>query len=201
MSPDQRREVVVRAALPLVAEYGAAVTTAQIARAAGIGEATIFRVFDDKDAVLEACVAATLDPAIVLEELNAIDLEQPLPDRLLAAADALHAYLDRMGAVLGALHASGSPNRRPPRDRAHPGRDVGRSTGRDTAQAATRQAITDLFEPDRDRLRLPLDVLTDAYLRLIFGRTTGPGEDVGRRDRRQLIDLLLHGGVRHPDRP
>jgi AcrR family transcriptional regulator len=62
MTPDQRRDAIVQAALPLIAELGAAVTTAKIARAAGIGEATIFRVFDDKDAVLQACVAAAMDP-------------------------------------------------------------------------------------------------------------------------------------------
>lgn len=49
MSPEQRREMIVRAALPLVVEYGTSVTTAQIARAAGIGEGTIFRAFGDKD--------------------------------------------------------------------------------------------------------------------------------------------------------
>ena len=57
MSPEQRRTMIVAAALPLVAEHGAAVTTSQIARAAGIGEATIFRVFADKDEVLDECMA------------------------------------------------------------------------------------------------------------------------------------------------
>jgi AcrR family transcriptional regulator len=199
MSPDQRREMVVHAALPLVAEYGGAVTTAQIARAAGIGEATIFRVFDDKEAVLAACVATALDPATVLQELNAIDLEQPLADRLLEAADALDAYHGRMGAVLGALHASGSPNRRPSRDQADEKRAVGRSTGRDDARAATRRAINDLFEPDRDRLRLDVDVLADAFLQVMFGPILGTREDAGRQDRSQLIDLLLHGAVRPQD--
>jgi len=199
MTPDQRRAMVVQAALPLLAEYGAAVTTAQVARAAGIGEETIFRVFADKDAVLQACVAAALDPTTVLDELNAIDLAQPLADRLIEAADALDAYFDRMGAVLGALHASGSPNRRP--SRADGPRPAGRSTGRDSAQAATRSAITALFEPDRDRLRLSLEVLTDAYLQLMFGRAAGSRERAGRRDRRQLVDLLLHGAVRQQDAP
>ncbi|MCW3844297.1 TetR/AcrR family transcriptional regulator, partial [Micromonospora yasonensis] len=52
MSPDQRRAMIVRAALPLLATYGAGLTTAQVARAAGIGEATVFRAFADKDALL-----------------------------------------------------------------------------------------------------------------------------------------------------
>src|SRR5690348_6310622 len=106
MSPEQRREMIVGAALPMVAEYGAAVTTAQIARAAGIGEATIFRVFEDKEALIAACVAAALDPEHALVQLRSIALDQPLPDRLLEAADALDAHLGRMGAVLGAVHAS-----------------------------------------------------------------------------------------------
>jgi AcrR family transcriptional regulator len=199
MSPELRREMVVQAALPLIAEHGAAVTTAQIARAAGIGEATIFRAFEDKDAVLEACVAAATNPAAVLEELDTSSLDQPLADRLLEAADALDAYLSRMGAVLGALRTSGSPHRRPARERADDGRPPARSVGRDSAQTATRQAITNLFKPDRDRLRLPLDVLADAYLRLVFGRTAGPGEQTGKHDRQQLIDLLLNGALRQQE--
>ncbi|MEV5460280.1 DUF6069 family protein [Streptomyces cellulosae] len=34
--------MIVQAAVPLITEYGSAVTTAKIARAAGIGEGTIF---------------------------------------------------------------------------------------------------------------------------------------------------------------
>src|SRR5689334_10573632 len=107
MNAEQRRAMIVAAALPLVAEAGAAVTTSQIARAAGIGEATIFRVFADKDEVLDACMAEATRTDHVLRELRSIPLDQPLPDRLAEAVDALRAYLHRMGAVAGALHSSG----------------------------------------------------------------------------------------------
>src|SRR5690349_12521793 len=62
MDADQRRAMIVAAALPLVVEYGASVTTAKIARAAGIGEGTIFRVFPDKETLLKACVAEAVRP-------------------------------------------------------------------------------------------------------------------------------------------
>ncbi|WP_243714648.1 TetR/AcrR family transcriptional regulator, partial [Actinomadura bangladeshensis] len=106
MSPQQRREMIVRTALPLVAEHGTAVTTGQIARAAGIGEATIFRVFADKDELLDACVAEALRPDHVLAEIEAIPLDQPLTARLTEASAAIEAYLARMGLVIGALHAT-----------------------------------------------------------------------------------------------
>lgn len=117
MSLERRRHMIVRAALPLVAEYGGAVTTSQIARAAGIGEATIFRAFTDKDGLLDACVVEALRPDHALDQLAEIPLDQPLAARLTEAADALQAHTARIGTVLGALHASGhrrSHDRRTP---------------------------------------------------------------------------------------
>jgi AcrR family transcriptional regulator len=38
MSPEQRREMIVRATIPLVIEHGSGVTTRRIAQAVGIGE-------------------------------------------------------------------------------------------------------------------------------------------------------------------
>ncbi|GAA5614696.1 TetR family transcriptional regulator [Streptomyces platensis] len=99
--------MIVAAALPLVADYGAAVTTSQIARAAGIGEGTIFRAFKDKDELLDACVTEAVGTDHVLRELASISLDEPLAARLAEAAEALHAHVERMGTVVGALHASG----------------------------------------------------------------------------------------------
>nr|WP_284286883.1 helix-turn-helix domain-containing protein [Angustibacter aerolatus] len=49
LSPDERRRHLVDATLPLLVQHGRAVSTRQIARAAGVAEGTIFRVFDSKD--------------------------------------------------------------------------------------------------------------------------------------------------------
>jgi AcrR family transcriptional regulator len=193
MTADQRRETIVRAALPLVAEQGAAVTTAQIARAAGIGEATVFRVFTDKNEVLQACIAAALDPTITLQELRSISLEQPLAARLIEAVDALNAYFGRMGAVIGAVHASGTPNRRPGTEPVAVPRD--RPSGRDASQAATRQAILELFEPDEAELRLSAEAATDAFVGMFIGRARVP-QAAASATTEQLVDLFLHGAVR-----
>ncbi len=191
MSPERRRDMIVKAALPLVAEHGGAVTTAQVARAAAIGEATIFRVFADKEELLDACVLAALDPEHVLGEIAAVPLDQPLAARLAEAAGALRAHLDRMGSVIGALHASGARRGRP-----DPGTEQGRAAwgGRDASAARTLEAVADLFEPDRAALRLPPERLAAIFLGMLFSRPRFPaGAEPAALD--ELVDVFLHGAV------
>ncbi|HTJ34592.1 MAG TPA: TetR/AcrR family transcriptional regulator [Dactylosporangium sp.] len=184
MSPEQRRAMIVQAALPLVAEYGAGVTTQQIANAAGIGEATIFRAFADKEAVLAACMAEAANPAGLLRELDSLDVEQPLAERLTEALDAMQAHMRRMGAVAGALMASGHrPERGPHRGEGPPNRDA--------SMAVMRDALAELFRPDQDTLRLPIEVVAEAFMfiSMAAGRA---GQHVGHAG---LVDLFLHGAV------
>lgn len=189
MSPEQRREMIVRTALPLVAEHGTAVTTGQIARAAGIGEATIFRVFADKDALLDACVAEVLRNDHVLAEISEISLDRPLAERLTEAVAAIDAYLARMGIVLGALFATG----RKDRGRHGGGEQVDAGLDRGAAMERTLEALAELFEPERDSLRLPPDQTAAMFMGLAFGRsrpiggTTIPIEDA--------IDVFLNGAT------
>ncbi|GAA2369234.1 TetR/AcrR family transcriptional regulator [Dactylosporangium salmoneum] len=188
MDPEQRREMILQTALPLVAEHGAAVTTAQIARAAGIGEATVFRVFADKDELIQAVIVRALDPAHVLRELGSISLDQPLPDRLVEAAEALQAHLGRIGSVIGALHASGHQRRRPnPEEARAAGLD------RNASQEATKAAVAELFEPEADRLRLPVATATDVFLGFMFSRGRHLGPEIDAAD---LVDVFLHGALK-----
>ncbi|MGC1210907.1 MAG: TetR/AcrR family transcriptional regulator [Micromonospora sp.] len=187
MSTEQRREMIVAAALPLLVEHGSAVTTLQIAKVAGIGEATIFRAFADKDELLDACVAAALRNDHVLAELDAVPLDQPLAARLIEAAATLHAYLDRMGAVIGAVHASGRRGER--------GEPADRSATGDRATATERihQAVIRLLEPDRAALRLPVEQLAVIFLGILIGRRGAPGG--AETPVETLVDVFLHGVV------
>ncbi|GAA4224545.1 AcrR family transcriptional regulator [Streptosporangium album] len=237
MGLERRRHMIVRSALPLVAEYGAAVTTSQIARAAGIGEATIFRAFTDKDELLDACVLEALRPDHVLEQLAAISLDQPLIARLTEAADAMQAHTARIGTVLGALHASGrrSRDRRAPlspaggvaggpadhpatstedtaqspadgpagkgtmpgpADGTSPPEQAGRThgPGRENSARQTHEALVELFEPERDSLRLPPERLAAIFLHLMMSSARRPlgGPQVSNDD---IVNLFVHGAL------
>ncbi|MFD7901497.1 TetR/AcrR family transcriptional regulator [Kitasatospora sp. NPDC059722] len=191
MDPEQRRAMIVAAALPLVVEYGASVTTAKIARAAGIGEGTIFRVFDDKDALLAACMAEVLNPDDTITHLAAIPLDQPLADRLAEAADVVRGHLTRIGAVAGALMAGGRL------ERPGPGPD-GKLPDREAGLARPRAALAALFEPDRDALRLSPERLADAFQLMIMssGRPGAPDPLTTA----ELVDLFLHGALQSTPR-
>lgn len=188
MRPQQRRDMILRAALPLVAVHGAAVTTRQIAQAAGIGEGTIFRVYATKEELLEACVAEAMRPDNLLDAMGAIDLSQPLADRLIEALEIMRAHLERMGTVMGALHASGfikeRNSRSEPRDR-----DAG---DREESMRLIRQALTALFAPDAPRLRVPADTAAGMLLGLSFTQPRGGGE----ADADSVVDVLLHGALK-----
>ncbi|MFI6595980.1 TetR/AcrR family transcriptional regulator [Nonomuraea sp. NPDC050536] len=189
MSPEERRAMIVAAALPLVAEYGTAVTTSQIARAAGIGEATIFRVFADKEEVLDACMHEAMRPDNAVKQIASISLDQPLPDRLSEAADALSAHLTRMGTIAGALYGSG--HRRPARE-ATVQNEQEMERGRIASIEVIKDAVAELFEPDQDRLRLPAGQIAGVFLALTFtrGRVNGLAEGA------DLIEIFLYGALK-----
>ncbi|MEV6235503.1 TetR/AcrR family transcriptional regulator [Lentzea sp. NPDC051838] len=187
MSAEDRRAMIVHAVLPLLMEHGANVTSSQIARAAGIGEGTIFRAFKDKDELFDACTAEALRPDHVLDAIAEIPVDQPLEDRLVEAAEALGAHLERMGALMGALHASGRVKHRDPEQRGK-----GKSRRREST-AAIRAAMVELFTPEKDRLRLPPEQLATIFLTLLFGGRRMAQDDAPST--RQVVDFFLHGAV------
>ncbi|MEU5839573.1 TetR family transcriptional regulator [Streptomyces diacarni] len=183
-------------------EHRSAVTTRQIAQAAGIGESAIFRdfadKFADKEEPLEACVMEALSPAHPLDELALVSMGQPLAARLTEAASALHAHLDRVGAVVSALHATGGRGRgvRPGSSEAPPDRAAG--------SLPVREALAPLFEPERESLRLPPEQAALIFLGLLFvgagrppagGEPPDPSSHLGVRD---LVDVFLHGVLSQP---
>jgi AcrR family transcriptional regulator len=129
---EERRSAIIDATLPLFLERGTALTTREIAQAAGIAEGTIFRVFDDKAALLEAVIEAALDTAPTDAAIGAIDAELAFEDRLVAAVEILR---QRVLSVFHVFSAAAGTRRAIP-----PGR------------SADLPALTAIFESETERL-------------------------------------------------
>ncbi len=173
--------MIVDAAIPLILEHGAEVTTRQIADAAGIAEGTVFRAFADKTELIDAAIARVMDPAEALEALSRIDPGEPLPVKLDHIVTILHARVSRAAAVMGALG---------PRDHArHRAGDHARH--RPMLGEAT-EVVGVLLEPDRNRLRVPVDTAIDLIRVLVFGASMPFLREVDI-DPATLADFILRG--------
>jgi AcrR family transcriptional regulator len=96
LSPEARRQSIIEATVPLLRIHGKAVTTAQIALAAGIAEGTLFRVFEDKDSLVRAAIASAVECGPAARELERIDRSAPLRAQLVAAVDVLQRRVERI---------------------------------------------------------------------------------------------------------
>jgi AcrR family transcriptional regulator len=184
MAPEARRASIVDATVPLVREHGLAVTTRQIAAAAGVAEGTIFRVFPDKETLVQEAVAHAFDPAASLRELAEIDRSLPFRERLTAAVVLLQRRLSEVFGLIAALGCVG-----PPDHGHHPPRNV---------DDAFRDAVVDVIGPDEASLRVPAAELARALHLLTIAGTHPMIAGPHALDAQQIVTILLDGLLAPP---
>lgn len=188
--PDDRRRLLVDTTIALVRKRHELPSTRDIATEAGIAEGTLFRVFDTKDALVEAVVGAVVCPGPLAAGLAQIEAERPLRERTLAVTRLLMARFGDIFALLGPLGVVGPPTHHP-----HPGCPV-ETEPAPAPYEGSAGLIVGLFAADADDLRLPPEEFAHVLRMLAFG---GCHRHISR-DRpltpEQVTDLLLDGALR-----
>jgi AcrR family transcriptional regulator len=173
MPPDERRAAIIEATLPLVLEHGSAVTTRSIAVAAGIAEGTIFRVFPDKDSLIDAVIETVFDPAPTEAALAEIDATLAFEERLAAAVEIVQHRLTviwRLAAAVG-----------------------GASVMEHRKRSNDLSGLVDLFEPDRDKLSCEPAVAARMLRGLTLALTHPALVQDDALEPAEIVSLLLDG--------
>lgn len=183
MAPDDRRQALVTATLPLLLEHGRSVTTRQIADAAGVAEGTIFRVFDSKDDLVTAALEDALDLAPFIAQLYGIDRDLPLAPMLLEVVELFQRRFERVFTLMTRMGMVG-----PPRAKAH----------MEAERERLAAIVTALAEPHRDQLRVPPAQLMHMVRLLTFSGTHPHISDGHPLTAEEIVDTVLHGVLKTP---
>lgn len=193
MAPDERRAAIVAAVVPLVLEHGQMPSTREIATAAGIAEGTIYRVFEDKSALLHAVLEEALRPPETADQL--VELMAGLPGlatRLLVLAERsqarmreVHATLMVMRPLMAEAHARpGAGGFNPPRFLLE-------------ANQALMERLTRVFELSAEELRVSPLVAATAFRALMLGAHS-PGMPTPTPLTPEVVTRLLLDGLARP---
>lgn len=111
-----RKAAIIAAVTPLLATRGAAVTSRDLAEAAGVAEGTLFRAFESKENLIHAVLENYLDADLLKERFAVIPDDAGIED---VVARILHILSDRVAGLFVIASAVERKDRGPHQNR-HP---------------------------------------------------------------------------------
>lgn len=191
LPPDERRAALIAATRDALLEHGAVPTTKQIAAAAGVAEGTIFRVFDSKEALLDAVMIESFDPDELLAQIDGIDPALPLRERLYRFTELVQARFQRIFGLMDALGLVAPPHTRD-RDAHRRAKDGG---------PAVMARLHDVIGDDADQLSVPPEEAIHLLRLLTFSGSHPHISDGHVLSPQRIVDVLLDGISAQPTTP
>ena len=188
LPPEDRRRTIVEAVIPLLVAEGPAVTTRQMADAAGVAEGTIFSVFPDKPSILAEAIKVSIDPSPLRDALAAIPSTLAMEEQLEMAADLLSKRSERLMALVSVLRTM------PHSDFPHHG-EAHRHFAESNEVVLT--ALSELLERHREDLTVDPRRAAVVFRGLVFVNThptISPGD---RLTSHEIVEIALRGVI-HP---
>ena len=183
MPPQERRKALIEATLPLLLEHGPAVSTRQIAEAAGVAEGTIFRVFESKDDLVHACLHDALTTDTLSPKLDALPHDTDLPTTVTGIVATLDERITSIRTLLGLVHDRPRPAASEDCTRPDPAVIRGRVL----------DAVAAVLARHADELRAEPRVAASALVAVTFGTTHSFFGGGDLTEPAAVADLLVHG--------
>jgi len=174
LSVDDRRAMIIAAVAPVLRKHGPAVTSRQLAEAAGIAEGTIYRAFADKDDLIRASIETHTDPAPLLRALENIDPTLALEEKMQQAVSLIRA---RFRNVVSLMSLFGEYRKRPSSHH----------------HAAMNRSFTVFLAPQLDSLALTPERIAHLVQLLAFSSSMPHFGDHTSFTDEELTAIILHG--------
>lgn len=189
LPPEDRRRTIVEAVIPLLVAEGPAVTTRQMADAAGVAEGTIFSVFPDKSSILAEAVKVSIDPSSLCEALATIPATHAMEEQLELAAELLSERGERLMALVSVLRTMPHADF-PHHEAAH--RHFAESN------EVVLAAVSELLERHRQALTVDPRRAAVVFRGLVFVNSHPTISSLDKLTSREIVEIALRGVIR-PD--
>ncbi len=187
MAPEERRQAIIEATLPLILERGTDLSTREIATAAGVAEGTIFRAFETKAELIVAAMHAALSAQDALHRLETLPAGQSLDDRVAGILEVLLAEIQRTRSLTAELS---NPELHGPRP--HDGRACPPFRHRER-HAKLVNAVETALAGHSIGLAVPPRTAAQVLLAMAFATSLDITDNNTLAQPRNLAEVVLHG--------
>jgi len=192
MAPEERRQAIIDATLPLLLERGTEMSTREIAQAAGIAEGTIFRAFETKQDLIHATIHTALMPDAAIGRIEGLPEGQTLAERVTAIVEVLRDEIHRTRSLFAHL-ARPFPQPTPDGVSRTPFGGIRPPFNPHEAKSRINVAVSAALRPYAGGLAVSTAFATNLLSALAFASSFTLTDDEPPISSQELSDVVLHG--------